>query len=528
MKKNREILVAEIEGIIEQLARSHVSEAMIFEQAEILHDGLPFVKLLRPCRLEDGISTIKADDQALLLDLHERAASAGRLMKFVPASGAASRMFKDLLAVVRDFAQIDFATLTQSCLNNSSVKSFKTFFDNLQRFAFVAGIEEIAAENGIDLATEEVRRQWPRLLSLLLSPEGLNFASLPKGLIPFHRYPEGARTPIREHIAEALAYTLTREKRVRIHFTLSPEHLEIAEKHFSDLKKELPGFILDIETSLQKRTTETIAVTMENTAFKDASGQLTFRPGGHGALLENLNDLEGDLVFIKNIDNVKPDALKDETILYKKLISGLLIATQDNIFRFLQALDSGRYDEALLTEIEQFARQRLSAGLTEDFAVRTLSERASELFSLLNRPLRVCGMVRNQGEPGGGPFWIVDQYGKISIQIVESAQVDRSDSQQKQILESSTHFNPVDLVCAVRDFRGKCFDLTAYSNKYMGFVTIKSKDGTEVKAYELPGLWNGAMAHWNTIFVEVPSTTFAPVKTVNDLLRPEHQNCGCL
>ncbi len=520
---DKEKQLQEILETLEQLRRSHVSEVSIVEQAEIFQNGLPFVKIARPCTIGDGIVPVNEKDFARLIAIHESAAEIGRIMKFVPASGSATRMFKDLLAVYRTHNSLTFEDLRKNAVSDIAIRNAVSFLDNLDKFAFYSDLESFASEHGKNLNILRKNEEWQQILAFLLSDKGLNYASLPKGLIPFHRYDEKARTPIREQLEEALQYTLTADNSLNIHFTLSSEHLEQAEMHFSAIKNELKSRNLNITTSIQKPSTDTIAVTLENRAFKDASGNLNFRPGGHGALLENLNDLKADIILLKNIDNVTPDRLKADTVLYKKLLCGLLIETQNTVFEFLEKLEAGNADNALLEKILIFARNRLSASTTADFAERTITEKASILFSLLNRPLRVCGMVKNQGEPGGGPFWTIDEKGGVSLQIVESAQVDINNPEQKNILASSTHFNPVDLACAVRNHKGECFDLKAFSNKFMGFITIKSKDGMELKALELPGLWNGAMAFWNTIFVEVPSSTFTPVKTVNDLLRPEHQ-----
>lgn len=523
MDKDRERLFTEIEETLEQLAGSHVPESVIVEQAEIFQKGLPFVKLLRPCTLSDGITKLGPEEHSRLKNLHEKAAAEGRLMKFVPASGAATRMFKDLLAVVKTDAAVSFADLEKKAATDGSVAGAVKFLQRLEEFPFYDDLQSFAAGRGKDLKQLMQAGEWRQVLAMLLDADGLNYASLPKGLIPFHKYPDCSRTPIWEHLREAAEYVLSQGNVARIHFTLSPEHLSAAKKHFDHIRPAFAGIRLEIDTSVQKPTTDTIAVTRENEAFRDSTGKLSFRPGGHGALLENLNDLGGDIVFVKNIDNVSPDRLRDDTILYKKLLCGLLVETQSRIFSFLAELETGKIDDERLDTIETFARTRLSLVLSGGFPNFKAEQKAATLFSLLNRPLRVCGMVRNQGEPGGGPFWIIENNEKVSIQIVESAQVDTNDADQKSILSSSTHFNPVDLVCGVRDYKGKCFNLHEFSNKNMGFITMKSKDGTDVKALELPGLWNGGMAEWNTIFVEVPSTTFSPVKTVNDLLRSEHR-----
>jgi len=522
VQKEREKTLEEIERTLEQLGRSHVSEASIIEQAGIFQQGLPFVKIVRPCTIGDGITQVNQADFSRLTELHDKNAEKGRIMKFVPASGAATRMFKDLLATCRTHSSLSFEELQAHADSDSAIKNTVSFLNNLEKFAFYSNLEAFTASQGEDLRQLKKNGGWAKILLNLLTDKGLNYASLPKGLIPFHHYGQKARTPIREQIEEALKYTLKADNSVSIHFTLSSEHLQQAETHFSEIRNELTSHDINISTSIQKPSTDTIAVTLENRAFKDASGKLNFRPGGHGALLENLNDLKADIVLLKNIDNVTPDKLKADTVFYKKILGGLLIETQNTVFEYLDSLETREIDSALLEKVLSFAKSRLAVSIPADFAGKTLPEKASILYSLLNRPLRVCGMVKNQGEPGGGPFWTIDENDNISLQIVESAQVDINNPEQREILTSSTHFNPVDLACAVRNHKGECFDLKAFSNKFMGFITIKSKDGMDLKALELPGLWNGAMAFWNTIFIEVPSSTFTPVKTVNDLLRPEH------
>ncbi len=523
MDNEKEKQFQEIMETLEQLGKSHVPETEIYEQAEIFQNGLPFVKIARPCTIGDGITAVDKADFARLVELHENAAEKGRITKFVPASGAATRMFKDLLAVYKTHNSLLFEDLEKSAASDPAIRNVVSFINNLEKFAFYIDLESFAACHGKELNKLKKNGDWQQILALLLADEGLNYASLPKGLIPFHRYGEKVRTPLWEQLEEAIQYTLKADNSLNIHFTLSSEHLELAEKHFTEIRHAFKGLNLNITTSIQKPSTDTIAVTLENRVFKDSSGKLNFRPGGHGALLENLNDLKADIVMLKNIDNVTPDRLKADTVLHKKLLCGLLIETQKTVFAYLDRLEAETVDNTLLEEIQLFAGNRLSISLPQDFAKKALPEKASILFSLLNRPLRVCGMVKNQSEPGGGPFWTIDEKGGISLQIVESAQVDVNNPEQKNILASSSHFNPVDLACAVRNHKGECFDLKAFSNKFMGFITVKSKDGMELKALELPGLWNGAMAFWNTIFVEVPSSTFTPVKTVNDLLRPEHQ-----
>ncbi len=377
----------------------------------------------------------------------------------------------------------------------------------------------------MDIESLLSRGQYKNILEYILTAKGLDYADLPKGLIKFHRYPDHSRTPFEEHLVEAAAYVKDRNGVARIHFTISPEHEGAIKNHIERVRDryEKSGVKYEITFSYQKPSTDTVAVDLENRPFRDAEGKLVFRPGGHGALLENLYELEGDIIFIKNIDNVVPDRLKGETYLYKRVLGGLLVELQKQIFQYLDRISKGDLNEPLIEEIIGFASDRLYIVLPKRIGQGTKEEKADFLFSRLNRPLRVCGIVKNQGEPGGGPFWVEHADGTSSMQIVESSQVNMKSAGQKEIWESSTHFNPVDLVCGVRDYLGKAFNLMNFTDPETGFISTKSYEGRELKALELPGLWNGGMANWNTVFVEVPIITFNPVKTVFDLLRKEHQ-----
>ncbi|MEM9987451.1 MAG: DUF4301 family protein, partial [Bacteroidota bacterium] len=346
-----------------------------------------------------------------------------------------------------------------------------------------------------------------------------------KGLLQFHQYDNHTRTPAEEHLVEAANYATIGGGTAYLHFTVSPEHRERFQALIDEKKdhyERLFGVTLDVSFSEQKPSTDTIAVDMENQPFRMDDGGILFRPGGHGALIENLNDIDADLVFIKNIDNVVPDRIKGETYRYKQAIAGKLLEYQQQIFAYLSALDEGG-DENLIEEVEKFLKEVLCVLPAEDYLTQNLSEKIESLKALLDRPIRVCGMVKNEGEPGGGPFWVKNGKGVISLQIAESAQIDTDDPEQKGIMANATHFNPVDLVCSLRNRQGEKYDLLNFRDPSTGFIAYKSKNGRELKAQELPGLWNGAMANWNTIFVEVPIVTFNPVKIVNDLLRPNHQ-----
>jgi hypothetical protein len=489
----------------------------VLNQIEFFKRGITSLTLIRPCTVGDGIISLEDTDIERLCRVYEKAASTGRAMKFVPASGAASRMFKLLLSykgrIVKGMKHLDIP------------KPFIRFFEEIKGFPFYEKLESSMSAKGMDFKKALSEMDYQAILDYTLGPKGLNLADLPKGLIPFHRYGEYSRTPIEEHMVEAAAYVTNSKGIASIHFTLSPEHEKIVKKHIKDVRKryERPGLRYSFGFSTQKRSTDTIAVDMDNNPFRDQRGRLLFRPGGHGALLENLIDLNGDIVFIKNIDNIAPDRLKQATYTYKKALGGLLVELQAKIFEYMKRLSKGRVDAGLINEIFEFVETRLSIKPPVGISEATMEKKREYLFSRLNRPLRVCGMVKNTAEPGGGPFWIRHRDRTSSIQIVETSQVDMGLGLQKGIFESSTHFNPVDLVCAMRDYSGINFNLNEYVDHETRLITIKSTDGKELKALELPGLWNGSMAYWNSVFVEIPLITFTPVKTVFDLLRKEHQ-----
>jgi hypothetical protein len=348
----------------------------------------------------------------------------------------------------------------------------------------------------------------------------MNYGQKPKGLLAFHSYTDGARTPLEEHIVEAEAYASNGQK-ARLHFTVSPEH----RSGFEDLVKKLvpkwatkTGIQFEITFSEQKPATDTIAVNPDNTLFREVDGSLLFRPAGHGALLENLNDLKADVIFIKNIDNVVPDALKQPTIEYKKALGGLLLWILEGIEHLDKQLQENPSETTIEEALDEMATY-LGFVPASNFAALSQTEKVVKIREVLARPTRVCGVVKNTGEPGGGPFWCQDANGNFTLQLVESAQIDMKNEGQKAKFHQASHFNPVDLVCATRGL-----NLLNYRDMNTGFITDKTKDGKELKAMELPGLWNGAMSDWNTLFVEVPLETFNPVKTVTDLVRPAHQN----
>ena len=496
------------------LEKKGISEAQIAEQLACFEKGFPFLQLDGAASIEKGILAPAENELNTYLQAWDTYKQSDKnIVKFVPASGAASRMFKNLfefLGADYDIPTTDFE---------------KKFFNNIQDFAFYTDLN-VACEknNGKGIETLVNEGNYKPVVANLLEEAGLNYGALPKGLLKFHKYDNGARTPLEEHLVEGALYAAGTTGKVNVHFTVSTEHRDLfkalVEEKVSEYAQKY-NIEYSVSFSEQKPSTDTIAADMENKPFRD-NGKLLFRPGGHGALIENLNDLDADIVFIKNIDNVVPDRLKDETVTYKKLIAGVLVTLQKQAFEYLELLDSGKYTHEQLEEIIRFVQQDLCCRKT-DIKELEDAELVIYLRNKLNRPMRVCGMVKNVGEPGGGPFLAYNPDGTISLQILESSQIDMKDEEKKAMFEKGTHFNPVDLVCAVRDYKGNKFDLVKYVDKATGFISYKSKSGKELKALELPGLWNGAMSNWNTVFVEVPLGTFNPVKTVNDLLREQHQ-----
>lgn len=498
----------------EFLAQKGISEEQIAEQLACFAKGFPYLKLAAAASVDNGILAPATDMQKKYLDAWDAYTQTDKvIVKFVPASGAASRMFKNLF----EFLGADYDT--------PQTGFEKTFFEKIENFAFYNDLNQACQNNtGKDIPQLISEGNYKAVVSALLESAGLNYGALPKGLLKFHKYEDGSRTPLEEHLVEGALYAGNKNGKVNVHFTVSPEHRPLF-KALVDEKAAIYakryGVEYNISFSEQKPSTDTIAADMDNKPFRD-NGKLLFRPGGHGALIENLNDLDADVIFIKNIDNVVPDKFKGDTVLYKKLIAGVLITLQQKIFSYLQLLESGKYTHEQIMDILQFLQKKLFCKNPE---VKDLedSELAIYLKNKLNRPIRVCGMVKNVGEPGGGPFLAYNSDGTISLQILESSQIDMKDPEKKEMFEKGTHFNPVDLVCAVRDYKGHKFNLVKYVDKNTGFISYKSKNGKDLKALELPGLWNGAMSDWNTVFVEVPLSTFNPVKTVNDLLREQHQ-----
>jgi hypothetical protein len=499
---------------IRQIREHGLTEAQVLEQMQRFKIGAAPIRLNRPCTVGDGIISIPTGEIEGLVKYHDREAAKGRFMKFVPASGAASRMFKEW-----------FHCLDEGCFGTETATH--AFAGDIRKFAFYEDLYRQISRRGQSLDGWLEQGCYRNILAEILTAEGLNYGYLPKALLKFHTYPEGSRTALEEHLVEAVLYVKDRRRICRIHFTVSEEHRRDVEQYLSGIKKHYEqqyDVRFDIDVSVQGADTDIIAVDMENLPFLDEAGKLVLRPGGHGALLSNLNRLPaGDIIFLKNIDNVVPDHLKTPTVLHKKILGGYLITLQKRIFEYLKRLAADFIDEGELDLIVSLSKERLSIIFPTWFTDLSLVEKRAMIFSKLNRPVRVCGMVKNEGEPGGGPFWVNEKDGTQSLQIIEEFQVDTQSQSQQAAWSLATHFNPVDLVCGIRDYRNRKYDLQQFVNQEAFSVVRKSEKGRDLRALELPGFWNGSMAYWITIFVEVPLETFNPVKTVYDLLRPAHR-----
>ena len=511
------------------LERRGISDAALIRQLRLFSDPPPAVTLARPCRLDDGIVRFDPARAERYYLAHADAQRGGRCMKFVPASGAATRMFKALLSV-----RARLPALTRTALSHAAgqgdgdARAALEFVNGLHRFAFFPAVSRTLAANGLDAEAQIAGGAYDALISCLLDEPGLGCAARPKGLLDFHRTGDVVRTPFEEQLVEAAACTRDAAGVCRLHLTVSADHLPEFVSRFDAVRARYEADLdarFETTFSTQRADTDTVAVDRAGVPVRDADGRLVLRPGGHGALLANLNDLRGDVVFVKNIDNVAPDHLSGGPMRWKRVLGGCLVTIQQRAHAHLRALHAAGAGDADLGAALAFL-DACGIRSTPDVARASPSRRRAFAIEQLDRPIRVCGMVRNTGEPGGGPYWVVvdgGAGGTATKQIVESAQVDRDSADQRRIFDAATHFNPVDLVCGVRDWRGAPFDLTRYTDPDAVFISEKSIGGRPVQALEHPGLWNGGMARWISLFVEVPPETFTPVKTVNDLLRPEHQ-----
>ena len=505
-----------------QIYNQNIDVNNIKNQLEFFRNGIPKTILVRPAIKNDGIQFFSEYDflqKAFYFDENKKNY---KLKKFIPASGAASRMFKFLIEFLNDF-DIENETIN-GYINRKNATDLTVFLAGMEKFPFFKTIDRKLKATYLDFDSWNKDKKNYQFIRFLLDENQLNFGDKPKAVLPFHKNSKNIVSPIEEHLIESVLYASS-SNNTNLHFTISENHLNDFNEILEHIKPKIESkskVKINIKFSYQNKSTDTIAVDMNNNPLRDEKGNLVFRPGGHGALIDNMNNLDADIVFIKNIDNVSQS--NSELISqYKKALAGILLEYQNQIFEYLHQIQNNKIQETDINSIVNFATQKLSIEIFDDFNSFSFSNKIMYLKQILNRPIRVCGMVKNEGEPGGGPFWIIGNKGKISLQIVETSQVDLQNYKQEEILKKATYFNPVDLVCGIKDFSGTKFDLLKFVNHKRGFIVCKNKNGKDLKGYELPGLWNGAMAKWISVFVEVPLITFNPVKTVNDLLKPAHQ-----
>ncbi|WP_298754273.1 DUF4301 family protein [uncultured Psychroserpens sp.] len=507
-----------------QIETKGLTVQKVEQQIRLFENGIPFSNLVSEATIDNGILRLSNEENTRLIFRFEAKKDAISILKFVPASGAATRMFKFLYPFLDKY---DFKKKSiNSYINTNKNKDLSIFFVGLEKFPFYNIVRARLKEENPNFDELSIDEQGFKFVQMMLDSDKLDYGNFPKGLLPFHEYKNQViSTAFEEHLYESALYSSSDEP-TRLHFTISEKHNHKFDEEFARIEKKVEdktGSKFDISFSYQKESTDTIAVTPKNKPFRNENGSLLFRPSGHGALIENLNDLDADIVFIKNIDNVVTYKYKTEVAKYKKVLAGMLIEIQEQAFKYLNVLDDDNLSEELLIEIAEFLANKLNVKISSEFEKYSRKYQIEYLAEKLNRPIRVCGMVKNEGEPGGGPYWIKDESGNTSLQIVESAQINKKSKHQKDILKGATHFNPVDLVCSVKNHRGEKFDLRKFVDPKAAFISMKTKTGKDLKALELPGLWNGSMANWNTIFIEVPLITFNPVKTVNDLLKAPHQ-----
>ncbi len=510
-----------------QIREHGLTEQQIAEQVALFEKGTPYVTLVRPCTVGDGILRFDRQMYDTAVLRFEEKIRHRRLTKFVPSSGAATRMFKSLIQAYVVDAQGDSSDLmARDRTDTKKNHEVMAFMNHIERLAFYPDLRQSMSTQGKDLADAISRKRFKPVLEHLLTETGMNYAALPKGLILFHAYGREARTAFEEHLAEAALYAVSSDRTADLHFTVSENHMDRFQKLLADVRDRYESRFrvrFHVSFSIQQKNTDTLAVDMENRPFRRSDGTLLLRPGGHGALIGNLNRINGDIIFVKNIDNVAHDRFKPEMTGWKKALAGHLLYLQEKTFAFMEKLHAATTDPDTAKAAAGFLQQELSCCLPPDFSGLTPEEKRELLEDRLNRPIRVCGMVPNAGDPGGGPFWEKDADMGVSLQIVEMSQIDPSSDQQQSMVRGLTHFNPVDIVCGVKDWKGQPFDLEKFIDPAAVFITKKSEGGRDFKALEHPGLWNGAMARWHSVFVEVPAITFNPVKQVTDLLKEAHQ-----
>jgi hypothetical protein len=499
-KEHEMHIFSEIE--LEQLGRKGIQDYAAYEQLKILSEGAPYADIQAPALIEKGISVIPDKDKPVYIDLYKKARMDSRIIKFVPASGAATRMFNDLIRA------------HQGEMNPGAVKTL----ENLKNFAFYEDLENLFLFRNLDIDSLIKNEEWKEIIEHILYENGLNYADKPKALIKFTKYDGYSRTAMEEQIYEAISLCTDKDNVIKIHFTISEKYIPDIQEIMNEFRENLRGITLDISFSDQKPSTDTLAVYEDDSPVMDENGELVFRPGGHGALIENLNDLDADLVVIKNIDNVVNKEYRTESEEYTKLLFGHLLNIEEKVKSFLRGIDILSQDS--IEEIKFLSKKYFFIDLEKQLGYLDNNAKNDFLRSFLNGRMRVCGVIKSTGEPGGGPFLVRNSKG-MSLQIVESSQIDLGNQEKKAIFESSTHFNPVSIVCSVRDYKNEKFDLRKFVDRNSFFVARKTYKGRDIKALELPGLWNGAMSDWITAFVEIPSETFCPAKTVNDLLKKE-------
>lgn len=508
---------------IKQIKIKGLSEKKVKAQIEIFKSGLPAVNLYAAATVGDGIKKLSASDKKQYIDYFDSKRDTISILKFVPASGAATRMFKTLFNFL-DFYNPDKESIN-SFINRGRDSDLSVFFVGIEKLPFYSMVRNEMVSYDPKFESYSDDKQKYLFVKTMLDEDRLNYGFFPKGLLPFHKYKGHISTAFQEHLFESALYASSKSE-ANLHFTITEKHNNIFDDEFKRIQNIIErktNTTLNISFSYQKDATDTISVTLEDEPFRDENGQLLFRPSGHGALLENLNDLDADIIFIKNIDNVVVFKYENDVAAFKKMLAGLLLETQEESFRHIEALNSDTISETDLVAIAEFLINKLNVKISHEFEKYSKKYQIEYLKEKLDRPIRVCGMVKNEGEPGGGPFWVKGDNGTVSLQIVEAAQVDKNNKRQKEILKNSTHFNPVDVVCGIKNHKGEKFNLNNFVDPKTSFITVKTQNGKDLKALELPGLWNGSMAYWNTIFVEVPLITFNPVKTVTDLLKPTHQ-----
>jgi uncharacterized protein DUF4301 len=508
---------------IKQIEKKGLTVEKVNAQIQLFKTGFPFINLKGRATIGNGILKLNKKEKEEYITYFNDKRDTISMLKFVPASGAATRMFKFLFSFIKEYNP-DKESIN-SYINRKKATDLSIFIIGLKYLPFYYKVKQQLYKDYKNFDSLSNNQQITLFIKTMLQKSKLNYGDFPKGLLPFHQYRNHIATAFEEHLFEA-AYYASSHNKASLHFTISEKHnhkFDDEFKRIEEIVEKKTNTAFNISFSYQKESTDTIAVTTKNIPFREEDGSLLFRPSGHGALMENLNDLDADVIFVKNIDNVAVFNFEEEVGQYKKMLAGILLKIQEQAFKYQKDLDNKDVNEEELIKIAQFLSNEMNITISSEFEKYSTKYQIEYLAQKLNRPIRVCGMVKNEGEPGGGPFWVKEENGNFSLQIVESAQIDKKNKLQKDILKKATHFNPVDLVCGIKNYKGKTFNLTKFVDPKTAFITMKTKVGNELKALELPGLWNGSMANWNSIFVEVPLITFNPVKTVNDLLKPQHQ-----